>query len=243
MLLSRATAYRLSTPSKLDAALRDTDKAIHILPGSWNAWHARGEVLLASADLDAAEEAFQNALERAPRMNQLQAQSSLAYIREKRAAGKIMPKHKPPSTMISQTETAQSPALIPLPEASQPGAGTARGPVVLPENVPSDPPPRYSAEPNPSPRRSTLTIAYINDRLQSLGFDLAPRNKGRLKVKPYKSTHSIKAVRLVYVGMTNLELTSRELSTPTYLHESQSEKPSFQNGPPNGLTHHRKMAR
>jgi tetratricopeptide (TPR) repeat protein len=236
MLLSRATAYRLCSPPKLDAALQDTAKAVQINPQSWNAWHARGEALLANGDLGDAEEALQNALELAPRMNQLQAQSSLALIREKKAAAKFALQHRLPSTVpdaeAAQTTSPQLPGASTMPRradnASHIGqapsslaAFTAEGLEALTENVPSDPPPSYSAE--PTPQRNTVTAADITDRLQSLAIALAPRNKGRIRVQAYTSTDSVDAVRLIYVGMTNLELTVRELPVPTYLHESHSE--------------------
>ena len=236
MLLSRATAYRSCSPPKLDAALQDTAKAVQINPQSWNAWHARGEALLANEDLGDAEEALQNALELAPRINQLQAQSSLALIREKKAAGKFALQHKLPSAVpyaeAAQTTSPQLPDISTMPQTADNASNigqdpsslsvfTADGPEALTENGHSDPPPSYSAE--PTPQRNTLTAADITDRLQRLAVALALRNKGRIRVQTYTSTHSVDAVRLIYVGMSHPELTVRELPVPTYLHESHSE--------------------
>jgi hypothetical protein len=39
-------------------------------------------------------------------------------------------------------------------------------------------------------------------------------------MRPYTAAGSIDAVQTIYVGMTQPELTSRELGTPTYLHPS-----------------------
>jgi len=57
-------------------------------------------------------------------------------------------------------------------------------------------------------------------QLAQLQTTLAASNKGSISIRPYTSTGSIDAVRLVYVGMTLLELTARELGTPTYQHST-----------------------
>jgi hypothetical protein len=49
---------------------------------------------------------------------------------------------------------------------------------------------------------------------------LAVKNKGSVSIRPYTATGYIDAVKLIYVGMTQSELTARELGTPTYLHPS-----------------------
>ena len=79
-------------------------------------------------------------------------------------------------------------------------------------------PPGYSpniASSDPSVRTLSLTT-----RLTQMMTSLASKTKGSLTIRPYTAPGSIDAVRLLYVGMTTLELTDRELGTLAFLHPS-----------------------
>lgn len=52
---------------------------------------------------------------------------------------------------------------------------------------------------------------------------LTAKKKGSLTLRPYTSANSVDTVQLLYVGMTMLELTNRELGIPVYLHYSFGE--------------------
>jgi hypothetical protein len=62
--------------------------------------------------------------------------------------------------------------------------------------------------------------ATYDQRLTDLETSLASKNKGGLSIRPYTLPGNIDAIQLVYVGLTQLELTPRELGTPSYLHPS-----------------------
>jgi|SRR5579871_2805238 len=97
LILSRALAYRLSTPPNNIAALADANSAIQLSPDNWNAWYTKGEILVAMNDFGGAEEAFQNALGFANRMDRPRVQSSLAEVRSKKAAQPTRTQWSPPS--------------------------------------------------------------------------------------------------------------------------------------------------
>jgi hypothetical protein len=95
-------------------------------------------------------------------------------------------------------------------------------------DIASDHPPGYTPDfNNPDPTVRALSQEALTTQLEQLQTILATRNKGSVSVRPYTAPGSIDAVKLVYVGMTTLELTSRELGTPTYLHPSFSLLESF----------------
>src|ERR1700712_5223821 len=62
LILSRALAYRLSTPPNYIAALADAKSAIQLDPNNWNAWYAKGEILVDRKSFEEAEDALRNAL-------------------------------------------------------------------------------------------------------------------------------------------------------------------------------------
>jgi len=85
-------------------------------------------------------------------------------------------------------------------------------------------PPGYTPSPNhPDPSIRTISQQELPTRLVQLQTSLAAKNKGSLSIRPYTTTGSIDAVKLLYVGMTQRELTNRELGLPTYLHPSFRE--------------------
>ena len=81
----------------------------------------------------------------------------------------------------------------------------------------TEPPPGYTPSANPN-----ISLQALMTQLTTLETSLAARNKGSLSLRPYTSTGGIDAVQLLYAGMTQIELTSRELGTPIYLHPSFS---------------------
>lgn len=63
----------------------------------------------------------------------------------------------------------------------------------------------------------TISKQELSTRLGQLQRSAA-KNKGSLSIRPYTMTGKIDLIQLLYVGMTQLELTSRELGTPIYPH-------------------------
>lgn len=68
-----------------------------------------------------------------------------------------------------------------------------------------------------------MTRSQVEERLRRLEMALTAKRKGSLTLRPYTGANSVDAVQLLYVGMTMLELTNRELGIPVYLHYSFSE--------------------
>ena len=90
-----------------------------------------------------------------------------------------------------------------------------------PPLAPEDLPPGYTPDPtNPNPTVRALSQQALVTQLTQLQTTLAVRNKGSISIRPYAAARSIDAVQTVYVGMTQLQLTARELGTPTYIHSS-----------------------
>jgi len=88
-----------------------------------------------------------------------------------------------------------------------------------PADTPTDAPPGYTPSPNsPEPTMPAMSEQELGTRLGQLQRSLVAKNKGSLSIRPYTMTGKIDAVQLLYVGMTQLELTSRELGIPIYLH-------------------------
>jgi hypothetical protein len=81
-----------------------------------------------------------------------------------------------------------------------------------------EPPPGYS--PNITSSDPSVRTLSLTTRLTQLTTSLASKTKGSLTIRPYTAPGGIDAVRLLYVGMTILELTDRELGTLTFLHPS-----------------------
>jgi hypothetical protein len=73
---------------------------------------------------------------------------------------------------------------------------------------------------NPDPTVRTLSYQATTTLLDQLQTTLAAKNMGSMSIRPYTANKYTDAVQLVYIGMTQLELTDRELGTPTYLHPS-----------------------
>jgi hypothetical protein len=83
------------------------------------------------------------------------------------------------------------------------------------DDVPQEPPPGYSASPG---HNANLSAAEIGRRIVQLEQNLAIKSKGSLVVRPYTLPGDIDAITLMYAGMTQAELTQRELPNPTYVH-------------------------
>jgi len=87
--------------------------------------------------------------------------------------------------------------------------------------IPEDLPPGYTPDlTNPNPTVRVLSQQALETQLTQLQATLAVNNKGSISIRPYTAARSIDAVQTIYIGMTQLELTDRELGTPTYLHPS-----------------------
>jgi hypothetical protein len=84
---------------------------------------------------------------------------------------------------------------------------------LLGENTPSEPPPGYTRRPG-----STLTAAELLQQIARLEQILAVKKKGSLSIRALTLAGSIDAVQLLYVGLTQGQLTRRELPLPTYQH-------------------------
>ncbi|KAL4932031.1 uncharacterized protein BDV17DRAFT_254769 [Aspergillus undulatus] len=87
LLLSRSLAHMVSTPARLDLALKDADDAITLNPGSAQAWMQKGEVLQSMGDSANAIDVFSNAVGCAQPNERLAAQRALAGARQQASAG------------------------------------------------------------------------------------------------------------------------------------------------------------
>lgn len=81
LLLSRSFAHIMSTPARLDLALKDADAAIQYSPKAWQFWLQQGEMRLKIGDIQGAEESLVNAVRFAQGFNKTIAQRSLADAR------------------------------------------------------------------------------------------------------------------------------------------------------------------
>jgi hypothetical protein len=68
--------------------------------------------------------------------------------------------------------------------------------------------------------------AQLRRQLDEFDASLKQKNKGALSISPYTLPGSIDAVRLLYIGLTTLDLTAREYGTPIYLHPNFSKPES-----------------
>jgi hypothetical protein len=88
---------------------------------------------------------------------------------------------------------------------------------------PADAPPGYTPSfNNADPAVRALSQQSLLTQLTELENMLKTRNKGALSIRPYTATGNIDCIGLFYLGMTQLELTARELGTPIDLHPSFS---------------------
>jgi hypothetical protein len=135
---------------------------------------------------------------------------------------------------------------------SQPRSSTSFTPTefeTINETVPSVPPPVYSASStstapavptaptvplaptvpaasNTTTLESVLTNLLLGSPLSTTATSTAmtARNKGKLSLRAYTSTQSVDAIQLLYVGLTQDQLTTRELDTsPKGRHASHSK--------------------
>jgi hypothetical protein len=87
----------------------------------------------------------------------------------------------------------------------------------------ADAPPGYTPSlNNANPQIRALSQQALQTQLTELENKLKTSNKGALSLRPYTAAANIDCIRLFYLGMTQLELTARELSTPVYLHPTFS---------------------
>ncbi|KAH8589023.1 hypothetical protein B0O99DRAFT_582254 [Bisporella sp. PMI_857] len=326
LLLSRSFAHTMTTPPRLDLALKDADSAIQYAPTDWQAWLQKGETRLKMGDLQAAEEALVNAVGFAQGINKLTAQRSLGDVRARKAmpapsSTRTAPSSSAPDSQVTQAPSASSPA-TPAPKltssltskpqprrppsapairpttvtqipntttpniarttsssaapiasntqpapakafeqksrnvwkslysspssSTQPTSGSATstnssskfGPLnsfsansssstnpttgTQPTHLlgnPADAPPGYTPSlNNADPAVRALSQQALQVQLTELQNKLKISNKGALSIRPYTAAGNIDCLRLFYLGMTQLELTARELSTPVYLH-------------------------
>ncbi|KAF1813431.1 hypothetical protein P152DRAFT_457795 [Eremomyces bilateralis CBS 781.70] len=87
--------------------------------------------------------------------------------------------------------------------------------------TPSDPPPAYAPSPGYQAWTSApLSPQTLSARLAQLQTAMTTRNRGGLSLRPFTSAVDIDAVCLLYIGLTESELTARELPIPIYIHPS-----------------------
>jgi hypothetical protein len=111
-----------------------------------------------------------------------------------------------------------------VPTPVVPTSGSSSGSQARDPSLPrasEDRPPGYTPNiTNPNPTVRALSQQALATQLIQLQSTLTVRNKGSISIRPYTTATSIDAVQTVYVGMTQLELTARELGTPTYIHST-----------------------
>lgn len=59
--------------------------------------------------------------------------------------------------------------------------------------------------------------------MEELNAILRQKNKGALSISPYTLPGNIDALRLLYIGLAQTDLTAREYGIPSYLHPSHSQ--------------------
>src|SRR6202012_536076 len=79
------------------------------------------------------------------------------------------------------------------------------------DDVPTEPPPSYSVGSNPS--ATTFTLAQLETRLTAVETTLATKNRGKAAIRAYTDAAKVDMVQLVYLGLTQAQLTARELGT------------------------------
>lgn len=121
ILLSRCVAHSMSTPPKLDLALKDAETVIQLKPDWWHGWLQKGDILSQMDDLDGAEEALTIAIGFAQGVDKSFAHRTLANVQA----------HQARSPPTSPTESE-------LPRQSQ-LPSTARSPMSTPPYLPEIP--------------------------------------------------------------------------------------------------------
>lgn len=130
LLLSRSVAHSMTTPPKLDLALKDANSIINLCPNWWQGWLQKGEILTQMNDLQSAEEALTNAAGFAQGVDKGIAHRTLANVQGRRK--------QPLSITPTPAETHPSPESE-LPRQSQ-SPSTATPPVSTLPNRPVIPP-------------------------------------------------------------------------------------------------------
>lgn len=226
LLVRRSFAQMMSTPPRLDLALQDANTAIQHRPTDWQGWLQKGEIYLKMGNMSGAEEAFKNAIRFAQGMDKLTAQMSYANMQSRR--GRASPIAGTSGTSIESTPPSLPPEPVHTPPHVTPSTRPSQSVPVVRTNdsstgilqaPPPDVPPRYTPINNPNP---TPSPQELETQLTQLQATLAVRNKGSISIRPYTTARGLDSVQTVYVGMIQLELTTRELGTPTYSHPSFS---------------------
>lgn len=149
LLLSRSMAHSMSTPPRLDLALKDADAVIQLNPEWWQGWLQKGKILLRMGNLQSAEEVLTKAAGFAQGMDRNRAQRALADVRKRRP--QPLTTAPPPATEIL------TPDPIPLPQQSQSHL-TEERPSAAQSNLPLRPPQSPSlALPLSSPTSNTVS--------------------------------------------------------------------------------------
>src|SRR5215469_1764264 len=126
-LLSRSVAHSMTTPPKLDLALKDADSVIQLKPDWWHGWLQKGEILSQMDDLQGAEEALTNAVGFAHGVDKSLAHRTLANVQARQA--------RSPSTTTSGG--LESPRQSQSPSTAQSPVSTLPNPPVIPPQSPS----------------------------------------------------------------------------------------------------------
>jgi hypothetical protein len=161
LLLSRSVAHSMSTPPRLDLALKDADAVTQLNPRWWQGWLQKGEIFLQMDNLQSAEEVLTKAAGFAQGMDRNTAQRALADVRKRQPrslttapplATEILtpnPTTERPSAVQSNLplRPSQSPSLaLPL---SPPTSNTVS--TTLPTLSPSTPPSTTFYTPSTAP--------------------------------------------------------------------------------------------
>ncbi|KAL3444658.1 hypothetical protein BJX65DRAFT_169482 [Aspergillus insuetus] len=172
LLLSRSLAHMMSTPPRLDLALKDADDAIQLNPGSAQGWLQKGEVLVQLGDLDNAVDVLENAVGCAAPAERLVAQRALAGVRQqvqvkaqaKVPAGVGTGGHSVHQThQQAQTHAQQQPQII-QPQPQPPRLAVSPPPATL---TPTTTYPAPGTYPPPSSTPSSVSATLFPTRTPS----------------------------------------------------------------------------
>jgi hypothetical protein len=120
----------------------------------------------------------------------------------------------------SVNQPERSPPVIRTDTSSSSSAPVSSLPLRL-EDLTLEAPPGYTPNfTNPDPAVRLLSQQALTTHLTQLQTTLTTQNKGSISIRPYTAAGYVDAVKLVYIGMTQIELTARELGIPTYSHTS-----------------------
>ncbi|KAL2812474.1 hypothetical protein BJX63DRAFT_241868 [Aspergillus granulosus] len=185
LLLSRSLAHMMSTPPRLDLALKDADDAIQLNPASAQGWLQKGEVLVQLGNLADAVDVLENAVGCASPGERLGAQRALAGVRQQvqaQAGGPLMRQTEQVQVQVQQPQiqqpSPQSPSRFSVPPP--PTITTSPPPVTTtPYTAPGaySPPPsaNMSATLFPTRTPSTTTASTMGTSTSSgLGQGLSP---------------------------------------------------------------------